>query len=186
MNADSQLFTPIKVGRFQLQHRVVLAPLTRMRNVGFSANMKPEQRLYYEQRSSKGGLVINEATLISPQAGGYKKLPGIWNEAQARQWKPIVEAIKAKGGIAVAQIWHQGRAAEVRWKTEEKEYEPVAPSALKSSESAVVPRPMTLAEIDQTVEDYGRAARLAIEEAGFDMVEIHGANGYVALLRSSE
>lgn len=176
-NADSLLFTPLQVGRFHLEHRIVLAPLTRLRNVGFSANAKPEQRLYYEQRSSNGGLVINEATLISPRASGNRKMPGIWNEELARQWAPIVEAIKSRGGIAVAQLWHLGRAAGIKWNYEGKDYEPIAPSALKPSEKAVLPRPMTLSEIDQTVEEYGNAARLAIEVAGFDMVEIHGANG---------
>ncbi|KAM7280491.1 hypothetical protein ACFE04_007625 [Oxalis oulophora] len=103
------LLTPYKMGNFQLSHRVVLAPLTRQRSYGNVP--QPHAILYYSQRTSKGGLLISEATGVSDTAQGYQDTPGIWTKEQVEAWKPIVEAVHAKGGIIFCQIWHVGRVS---------------------------------------------------------------------------
>ncbi|CAI0556653.1 unnamed protein product [Linum tenue] len=103
------LLTPYKMGKFDLSHRVVLAPLTRQRSYGNVP--QPHAILYYSQRTTKGGLLIAEATGISDTAQGYKDTPGIWTKEQVEAWKPIVDAVHAKGGIFFLQIWHCGRVS---------------------------------------------------------------------------
>jgi len=103
------LMTPYKMGNFELSHRVVLAPLTRQRSYGNIP--QPHAILYYSQRSTKGGLLIGEATVISETGIGYKDVPGIWTKEQVEAWKPIVNAVHAKGGIFFCQIWHVGRVS---------------------------------------------------------------------------
>ncbi|XP_024169922.1 putative 12-oxophytodienoate reductase 11 isoform X9 [Rosa chinensis] len=103
------LLTPYKMGKFDLSHRVVLAPLTRQRSYGNVP--QPHAILYYSQRTSKGGLLIAEATGVSDTAQGYPDTPGIWTKEQVEAWKPIVNAVHAKGGIFFCQIWHVGRVS---------------------------------------------------------------------------
>jgi 2,4-dienoyl-CoA reductase-like NADH-dependent reductase (Old Yellow Enzyme family) len=103
------LLTPHKMGPFQLSHRVVLAPLTRCRSYGNVP--QPHAALYYSQRATKGGLLIAEATDISPTAQGYPETPGIWSQEQVEAWKPIVDAVHRKGALFFLQIWHVGRVS---------------------------------------------------------------------------
>ncbi|KAL5697340.1 12-oxophytodienoate reductase [Ranunculus cassubicifolius] len=97
------------MGTFKLSHRVILAPLTRLRS--FNHMPQLHAALYYSQRTTKGGLLIAEATGISQTANGYPHAPGIWTKEQVQAWKPIVDAVHAKGGIFFCQLWHVGRAS---------------------------------------------------------------------------
>ncbi|KAM7279426.1 hypothetical protein ACFE04_006560 [Oxalis oulophora] len=103
------LLTPYKMGKFQLSHRIVLAPLTRQRSYGNVP--QPHATLYYSQRTTKGGLLISEGAPVSETAIGYSNVPGIWTKEQVEAWKPIVDAVHAKGGIFFCQIWHVGRVS---------------------------------------------------------------------------
>ncbi|KAJ4967615.1 hypothetical protein NE237_019464 [Protea cynaroides] len=176
------LITPYKMGKFQLLHRVVLAPLTRMRS--FNCIPQPQATLYYSQRTTKGGLLINEATGVSETAQGYPHTPGIWTKEQVEAWKPIVEAVHAKGGIFFCQIWHVGRVSNT-------DFQPNGQAPISSTDKPLnpggdssdidvkfTPRRLETDEIPQIVNDFRMAARNAVE-AGFDGVEIHGAHGYL-------
>lgn len=175
----SSLFTPTKLGAHQLQHRVALAPLTRMRGEQY----EPTSSIiadYYAQRSSCGGLIITEGTHVSPQAGGQDVVPGIWNRKQAKYWKIVTDAIRAKGAISSCQLWHRGRCpAKKEWQYENKTYLPIGPSPIPEKEGRSPPKEMTVADIDAAIDEFENAAKMAVEEAGFDMVEIHNANGYL-------
>ncbi|KAJ3675331.1 hypothetical protein LUZ60_004373 [Juncus effusus] len=155
------LLTPYKMGKFHLSHRIVLAPLTRLR----SYNNLPQEhaKLYYAQRATPGGLLISEATGVSETAQGYKHSPGIWTQEQVEAWKPIVDSVHAKGGIFFCQIWHVGRAS----KYEDGSIEAFSP-----------PKSLSTDEIPQIVDDFTLSARNAIQ-AGFDGVEIHCAYGFL-------
>ncbi|XP_066376203.1 12-oxophytodienoate reductase 1-like [Miscanthus floridulus] len=174
------LMTPYKMGQFQLSHRVVLAPLTRCRSYGNVP--QPHAAVYYAQRATKGGLLIAEATGVSPTAQGYPETPGIWTQEQVEAWKPIVDAVHRKGGIFFCQIWHVGRVSTNDFQPDgqapisstDKQISPDAESGIVYSK----PRRLRTEEIPGIVDDFRRAARNAIE-AGFDGVEIHGAHGYL-------
>uniref|UniRef100_A0A5B7A6J2 Putative 12-oxophytodienoate reductase 11 n=1 Tax=Davidia involucrata TaxID=16924 RepID=A0A5B7A6J2_DAVIN len=178
------LLTPYKMGKFQLSHRIVLAPLTRQRS--YNNVPQPHAILYYSQRTTKGGLLIAEATGVSDTAQGYPHTPGIWTKEQVEAWKPIVDAVHAKGGIFFCQIWHVGRVSNQGFQPNgqapisctDKSLTP----ALRSNGIDVAefspPRRLSTDEIPQVVNDYRLAARNATE-AGFDGVEIHGAHGYL-------
>nr|XP_023914587.1 12-oxophytodienoate reductase 1-like isoform X3 [Quercus suber]POF07945.1 12-oxophytodienoate reductase 2 [Quercus suber] len=178
------LLTPYKLGKFNLSHRVVLAPLTRQRSYGNVP--QPHAILYYSQRTTKGGLLITEATGVSGTAQGYPDTPGIWTKEQVEAWKPIVDAVHAKGGVFFCQIWHVGRVSN-------QDFQPNGQSPLSSSDRPLTPqiqsngfggvdftppRRLRIEEIPQIVNDFRLAARNAIE-VGFDGVEIHGAHGYL-------
>nr|GMD24570.1 putative 12-oxophytodienoate reductase 11 [Ipomoea batatas] len=178
------LLTPYKLGTFQLSHRVVLAPLTRQRSYGHVP--QPHAILYYSQRTTKGGLLIAEAAGVSDTAQGYPDTPGIWTKEQVEAWKPIVDAVHAKGGIFFCQLWHGGRVSN-------KGYQPNGQAPISSTDKPLTPRflpnsidvteftpPRRLRtdEIPQIINDFRLSARNAIE-AGFDGVEIHGAHGYL-------
>lgn len=175
----SKLFQPTKIGKLALSHRVVLPPLTR-----FGADDKhipsPLAPVYYGQRASTpGSLLITEATYISPFAGGYAHVPGIWNEAQIREWKKVTDAVHAKGSFIFLQIWALGRAAKNdQLKSEDPKFDVVSASDIpfKGGET---PRPLTRDEIQEYVRYFGIAADNAVNKAGFDGVEIHNANGYL-------
>ncbi|HGH4624786.1 TPA: alkene reductase [Enterobacter hormaechei] len=182
---NESLFSPLKIGPLELAHRIVMAPLTRMRasqpgNVPYSLNVE-----YYRQRASAGGLIITEGSQISPTAQGMPATPGIHSEAQIDGWKTVTEAVHSRGGLIFLQLWHVGRVSHSSL-LEGKS--PVAPSAIAAPGNAFTatfgrvpyetPRPLTMAEIAAVVGDYARAARNA-QQAGFDGVEIHGANGYL-------
>lgn len=177
------LLTPYKMGQFHLSHRVVLAPLTRQRSYGNVP--QPHAAVYYSQRATKGGLLITEATGVSDTAQGYSDTPGVWTPEHVEAWKPIVDAVHAKGALFFCQLWHVGRVSTY-------EYQPNGQAPISSTDRKVPPqmshdgrleefsppRRLTKEEIPQIVDDFRKAARNAIE-AGFDGVEIHGANGYI-------
>ncbi len=178
------LFTPLALGPLVLPNRVVMAPLTRMR-AGPGAVAGPTAPRYYAQRAS-AGLIIAEASQVSPQGQGYASTPGIHSEAQIAGWKAVTEAVHAAGGLIFLQLWHVGRISHSSVRPDGSL--PVAPSAVKPEGRTPnaagqpvdfeVPRALDLAELPALVETYAQAARNAMA-AGFDGVEIHGANGYL-------
>ncbi|CAI9770152.1 unnamed protein product [Fraxinus pennsylvanica] len=174
------LLTPYKMGDFDLSHRVVLAPLTRNRS--YNNIPQPHAAVYYSQRTTKGGLLISEATGVSDTAqGGFRDAPGVWTKEQVEAWKPIVDAVHQKGGIFFLQIWHVGRVSNYG-------FQPNNQAPISSTDKGITPgheggewsppRRLKTDEIPGVVNDFRLAARNAIE-AGFDGVEIHGANGYL-------
>jgi NADPH2 dehydrogenase len=175
--ADS-LFKPLKLGRVMLSHRVAMAPLTRFRADENNVPVLPIVKEYYEQRASvPGTLIITEATFITQQAGGYAHVPGIWTESQVRAWKEVTDAVHAKGSFIFNQLWALGRLAnpEVLAKTGHKT---VSSSAVAVGGGKPPPHALTEAEIEGYISDYVLAAKNAMA-AGFDGVQIHGANGYL-------
>lgn len=178
----STLLTPLKAGAFTLQNRVVLAPLTRTRaSEGRVPNAM--MREYYVQRAS-AGMILTEATSVTPMGVGYPDTPGIWSEEQVAGWKSITDAVHAAGGIILLQLWHVGRVSHPSYLDGEL---PVAPSAIapeghvslvRPKANYVVPRALELSEIPGVIEAYRKGA-INAKRAGFDGVEIHGANGYL-------
>ncbi|KAF3340781.1 putative 12-oxophytodienoate reductase 11 [Carex littledalei] len=180
---EQPLLTPYQMGRFQLSHRVVLAPLTRCRS--YNNVPQPHAALYYSQRTTKGGLLIAEGTGVSETAQGYPRTPGIWTKEHVEAWKPIVDAVHAKGGIFFCQIWHCGRASDYS-------YQPNGQAPVSSTDKRItlevgedgkplnypIPRKLAPEEIPQIVNDFRLAARNAID-AGFDGIEVHAASGYL-------
>ncbi|KAI0633094.1 NADH:flavin oxidoreductase/NADH oxidase [Trametes polyzona] len=177
-----KLFQPTRVGDITVGHRVVLAPLTRMR-----ANSKYVHTdiavTYYEQRAAvPGTLQISEATFIAPYAGLYAHVPGIWNQEQIAAWKEVVDAVHAKGSYIYLQLWAHGRAADIGdLRKENPDYPYVSASDIPLSykKDSEPPRALTIPEIKQYVEAYAQASRNAVYGAGFDGVEVHGAHGYL-------
>ncbi|KAF9238925.1 hypothetical protein BU15DRAFT_88172 [Melanogaster broomeanus] len=174
------LFQPIKVGPLALQHRVVLAPLTRFRNYA-SHVPGPQVASYYAQRgSTPGTLLIAEATFISRDAGGYEHVPGIYTDAQIEAWKQVTDAVHAQGSYIFLQLWALGRAADPSVLEKQDPPSPyVSASPIALSGTAVPPRALTEPEIKDYIAAYAKAASNAVHGAGFDGVEIHGANGYL-------
>lgn len=177
------LFDRIKIGNIELDNRIIMAPLTRSR--ANDEGVQPEIAVeYYRQRAS-AGLIITEATNISPTAKGYVRTPGIYTKEQIESWRRVAEAVHAKGGKIFLQIFHTGRIALPDFQPNNAQ--PVAPSAVKAEgqnytdegmKDLVEPRPLTIEEIKQTVRDFAGAAKNAVD-AGFDGVELHSANGYL-------
>ena len=182
------LFSPLKVGPYQLKHRVVLAPLTRMRAAKPSLAPRPLNAEYYAQRATPGGLLIAEASPVAATAFGSPGIPGIYSDAQIEGWKKVVDAVHAKGAFIFLQLWHVGRVSHSSFQPEGQL--PVAPSPVAISEEFKTltadgkivpyetPRALETDEIPAIVESYKQAARNALA-AGFDGVEVHGANGYL-------
>ncbi|CAO3620237.1 unnamed protein product [Cunninghamella blakesleeana] len=175
------LFTPVKVSQKTLKHRVVLAPLTRMRSDanGVPMDFVPE---YYQQRATEGGLLITEATGISPSAGSYPSLPSIYSEEQIEAWKKVTDAVHKKGGIIALQILHLGRATWSSLRPNKDQTVSASAIAIKGNnligQPHETPRALTVDEIHEITQDFATAAKNAVR-AGFDIVEIHGANGYL-------
>ncbi|KAI8343901.1 hypothetical protein BC941DRAFT_364928 [Chlamydoabsidia padenii] len=175
------LLSPIKIGEHTLDHRVVLAPLTRFRNTkeGVITDLVVE---YYTQRATKGGLLITDATQITASAGGYPFAPGIFTDEQIAGWRRVTDAVHAKGGLIYNQLWHIGRATLSSCLPNNEL--PAAPSAIAIQGNSLfgtpfeVPHALTVDEIKDIVNDFAVAAKNAMK-AGFDGVEIHGANGYL-------
>ncbi|KAF7322069.1 FMN-linked oxidoreductase [Mycena kentingensis (nom. inval.)] len=173
------LFQPIAVGPLKLQHRVVLAPLTRLRVDTKGIPILPIVKEYYSQRASvPGTLIISEATLIAAKASGFPHLPGIYSAEQIAAWKEVVNSVHAKGSHIFLQLLALGRSAKpAALKAIDPSLELLGPSDIPIDPTATErPRPMTVAEIDEYVQLYAQAAKTAIA-AGFDGVEIHNANG---------
>lgn len=178
----SILFQPLTAGDLQLRNRLVLAPLTRAR-AGVERIPNALMQDYYVQRAS-AGLILTEATAITPSAVGYADTPGIWSDEQITGWKKITDAVHAEGGLMVMQLWHVGRISDPIFLDGAL---PVAPSAIKPAghvslvrpkKDYVTPRALTTSEVKAIVQDYRQAA-LNAKQAGFDGVELHGANGYL-------
>ena len=181
------LFTPFTAGRLELPNRIVMAPLTRNRSPG--AVPRPLNVEYYRQRAT-AGLIITEATAISHQGQGYADVPGLYAPEQLQGWKHVTDAVRAAGGRIVVQLWHVGRVSHTE--LQPGGGAPVAPSAIAAKTKTVLmrdgvptfvetsmPRALRLEELPGIVADYARAARDAVQIAGFDGVEVHGANGYL-------
>jgi 2,4-dienoyl-CoA reductase-like NADH-dependent reductase (Old Yellow Enzyme family) len=176
------LFDPLQVGDLTLPNRIVMAPLTRSR-AGASRVPNELMAQYYRQRAS-AGLIVTEATSVTAMGVGYADTPGIWSEEQVAGWKLATRAVHEAGGRIFLQLWHVGRISHPLFLQGRL---PVAPSAIAPAGNVsllrpptpfVVPRALTLDEIPQVIEDYRWGARNA-QAAGFDGVEIHGANGYL-------
>lgn len=177
------LFDPITLGEYELKNRIFMAPLTRGRtgSEGVPDRMVAE---YYAQRAA-AGLLIAEATAINAQGRGWRNAPGIYTEEQLAGWRGVADAVHARCGRIFMQIWHMGRTVLPEFSNGER---PVAPSEVKADGEIrgkdgkkrpfVMPRAITIPEIKETVADFARAAKRAVE-AGFDGIEIHGANNFL-------
>lgn len=187
--SSSPLFSPLTLGNHDLKNRILMPPLTRCRSQQPGDIPTDLMATYYSQRAS-AGLIITEATQISPQGKGYSFTPGIYSAEQVEGWKKTTQAVHAKGGKIFLQLWHVGRMSHSIFHNGEL---PVGPSAVpfdgevwyydqekKSGKKLACPTPreLTLDEIKNIVEDFRKGAANAIR-AGFDGVEIHGANGYL-------
>jgi N-ethylmaleimide reductase len=182
------LFSPLKVGPYQLAHRVMMAPLTRMRAAKPGLAPRPLNAEYYAQRATQGGLLIAEASPVAATGFGSPGVPGIYSDAQVEGWRKVVDAVHAKGAVIFLQLWHVGRVSHSSFQPGGAL--PVAPSAVAISAEFKAstadgkgvpyetPRALETDEIPVIVEAYKQAARHALA-AGFDGVEIHGANGYL-------
>jgi N-ethylmaleimide reductase len=180
----SKLFSPVNIGPYQLSHRVVMAPLTRMRSD--PGNIPSDLMVqYYTQRASTGGLIISEATPVSIRGYGYAGAPGIYSDSQIAGWRRVTDAVHARGGRMFLQLWHVGRQSHTDLQPNGEA--PVAPSAIEAEGYAYTkqgevlfstPRALALEEIPGIIEEFRAGAERALS-AGFDGVEIHGANGYL-------
>ena len=184
----NKLFVPIQVGAITLKHRVVMPPLSRLRAEwpsGVPSDLNVE---YYRQRASDGGLILTEATAISPTARGYRGAPGIYSDEQVTGWRRVTEAVHAKGGYMFVQLWHAGRTTHIAVTGEEPVTASVDPTYWADRSILVVTpdgfsqpsphRALEAAEIAGIIEQY-RAAALNAKKAGFDGVELMAANGHL-------
>ena len=184
MSGKEIMFTPVSLGSIGLKNRLVMAPLTRMRAVVGDVP-SPLAKTYYAQRAS-AGLIITEATQISALGMGYPATPGIYSAAQTDAWREIVDAVHAKGGSIVAQLWHVGRISHSSLHPEQGV--PEAPSAIAATGQTYgadwklhdyeTPKAMTVEDIARLLKEFELAAKNA-KAAGFDGIEIHSANGYL-------
>lgn len=180
----SRLFEPLQAGDFHLPNRILMAPLTRCRASGADGRTPNDLMLeYYVQRAS-AGLIFTEATSVDPMGVGYPNTPGIWSQEHVEGWKKITSAVHAAGGQMILQLWHVGRISDPIYLDGKL---PVAPSAIRPAghvslvrpkKTFETPRALELSEIPAIIESYRKGAENA-KLAGFDGVEIHGANGYL-------
>jgi len=178
------LFTPVTIGDLKLPNRIAMAPLTRNRAIEPNTVPSPLAPLYYRQRAS-AGLIISEATQISQQGQGYIWTPGVFTDAQVEGWRKVTDAVHEDGGHIFVQLWHVGRISHTS--LQPNGGQPVAPSAIAARTKTFIasgfaevsaPRALETSEIAGIVGDYAHAAAMA-RRAGFDGVELHGANGYL-------
>ena len=178
------LFSPFQLGPYALAHRVVMAPLTRMR-AGPGEVPSSLMTTYYSQRATPGGLLISEATSVSPHGFGYAHTPGIFTREQIAGWRPVTDAVHARGGYIFLQLWHVGRQSHPD--LQPGGVLPVSSSAIQAIGASATdggprtypaPRALELAEIAGVVAEFRQGAAYALA-AGFDGVEVHGANGYL-------
>ncbi|WYZ35895.1 hypothetical protein EsH8_X_000542 [Colletotrichum jinshuiense] len=181
--SDSKLFKPLQVGNTTLQHRIVMSPLSRFRADHETHAPLPMAKEYYTQRASvPGTMIITEATFVSRQVDGYSyaglsHTPGIYTKEQMASWKEITDAVHAKGSFIWMQLWALGRVADPKT-ARTRGFTVKGPSAIPEGEGKHVPGEMTKEDIKSVVADFAQAAKNAME-AGFDGVELHGANGYL-------
>lgn len=178
--ARERLFLPLKLGNIELSHRIVMAPLTRFRADDHHVPIADVKEYYAQRASTPGTLLVTEATLISPRAGGMANVPGIWSSSQTAAWKTVTDAVHAKKCFIFLQLWALGRRAESEALKREEggPYPFVSSSKVPAVEGGPIPHALTAEGIQQYINDYASAAQNAIA-AGFDGVEIHGANGYL-------
>jgi len=183
-NVNATLFTPVRLGELELSNRVVMAPMTRNRADNPGHVPTPLMAEYYRQRAG-AGLIVTEATQVSPQGVGYPNTPGIHSDEQVRGWRGVTDAVHRAGGRIVLQLWHVGRASHPAFQPEGAL--PVSASDVKPRGQVytpqglldfVTPRPLETDEVPGVVEEFARGAANA-KAAGFDGVELHGANGYL-------
>jgi 2,4-dienoyl-CoA reductase-like NADH-dependent reductase (Old Yellow Enzyme family) len=179
----ANLFDPITIGDITLKNRVIMAPLTRARAIGGARVPNALMAKYYEQRAS-AGLILSEATAVTPQGVGYADTPGLWSDEQVEGWQQVTEAVHKAGGVIFAQLWHVGRISDPSFLNGDA---PVSASAiaadghvslLRPQRAYPVPRALDTEELAGIVAAYRKGAENA-KKAGFDGVEIHGANGYL-------
>lgn len=182
--SDATLFSPLRLGALEIPNRIVMAPMTRSR-AGEGNVITPLTAEYYAQRAS-AGLIVTEATQVTPTGQGYPSTPGIHTDAQTLGWRAVAEAVHAAGGLIAAQLWHVGRISHPLFQPNGAA--PVAPSAIAAAGQLFtgqgmadfpVPRALDTAEIPEIVKAYADAAKRAVFDAGLDAVEIHAANGYL-------
>lgn len=186
----SSLFQPLQLGRYTLKNRITLPPLTRCRSSQPGDIANELMAAYYRQRTG-AGFMVSEGTVIEPRGRGYAWTPGIYTSEQIEGWRKVTDAVHAEGGIIFAQLWHVGRVSHPLLQPDGGA--PIAPSVVPALqvnvfvptgpstgalERPAMPRALTIAEIKEVVQLYAQAARNALA-AGFDGVEIHGANGYL-------
>lgn len=178
----SRLLDPLKLGALKLPNRVIMAPLTRLRGT-VDHLPTPVMAEYYRQRAG-AGLIISEGTPVSPMGVGYAQVPGIWSAAQTELWKPVTAAVREAGGRIFAQIWHVGRVSDPTFLGGKQPVSasnlaaPGTVTLLRPKKEFEAPRALAVEEIKQVIEQFHQGAKNA-KEAGFDGVEIHGANGYL-------
>ena len=179
----ANLFDPITIGDLTLKNRVIMAPLTRSRAIGGARVPNALMAKYYEQRAG-AGLILSEATAVTPQGVGYADTPGLWSDEQVEGWKQVTAAVHAAGGLIFAQLWHVGRISDPSFLNGDA---PVAPSPIPAKGNVSLlrperpyptPRALSTEELAGVVAAYKKGAENA-RKAGFDGVEIHGANGYL-------
>ncbi len=187
--SSEKLFTPLKVGAITVPNRVFMAPLTRLRNIE-PGDIPTELMVEYYRQRATSGLIISEATQVSAQAKGYAGAPGLHSPEQIRAWKKITDAVHDENGHMAVQLWHTGRISHCS--LQPGGLAPVAPSAIPAGvrtslrdenglairEETSVPRALETSEIPGIVNDFASAI-INAREAGFDMVELHGAHGYL-------
>lgn len=179
MSPTDPIFRSLKLGKNELKHRIIMAPLTRFRAEDSTHIPGPYAKEYYTQRASTPGtLLITEATYVSPRASGYPNIPGIWSEGQVPGWKEITDAVHEKGSFIFVQMAALGRVANPAYLKKMGGYKLGSSGAVALDEEHEVPTELSVEEIGLLVEDFADAARNAMA-AGFDGVEIHGANGYL-------
>lgn len=179
--SNSILLSSYKSKHLDLHNRMAMAPLTRCRA---KDNLVGEMQVQYYSMRADAGLIITEGAPVSPEAIGYPDIPGIYTKQQVEAWKKVTDAVHQKNGKIFVQLWHVGRISHPVFLNGQL---PLAPSAIQSSTLArtkdgklprPIPKAMNIAEIHKTIKDFAQAAKNAVE-AGFDGVEIHGANGYL-------
>lgn len=179
---NDPLFAPLQLGALKIPNRIVMAPLTRCRA---SEGRVPNDLMaeYYGQRSGFG-MILTEATSVDSMGVGYPNTPGIWSKEQVAGWKRITERVHGEGGMILSQLWHVGRISDPIYLDGKT---PIAPSAVKAGghvslvrpeKPFVEPRALEISEIREIIRQYKRGAENALE-AGFDGIEVHGANGYL-------
>jgi N-ethylmaleimide reductase len=183
-SSAAKLFQPVTIGAWTLRNRITMAPLTRCRATPDTLAPNDLNTLYYKQRAT-AGLIITEATQISQEGQGYAGTPGIYSDAQVAGWKNVTDAVHKEGGTIVLQLWHVGRISHPSMQPNGGL--PVAPSAIApnvhahtptGSQPIPTPRALDISEMPRIVQDYAHAAEQS-NKAGFDGIEIHGANGYL-------
>lgn len=178
MAANSKLFEPLQIGNVKLSNRLAMAPLTRFRAEDDHTHSKIAAEYYAQRASYPGTFLITEASFISERGSGYPNVPGVYSSAQIKAWKEITDAVHAKGSFIALQLWALGRAANPEVLKKEHDLPLKSSSAVAMTDNSPVPEELTEEEIQVLIKDYAQAAKNSIE-AGFDLVEIHGANGYL-------